>query len=111
MNLNAEISTTEFAVGELLAKGDQTKEIAHKLYKSPHTIIQHRKHLFEKAGVTSIGQFCYWWFHRYYDIKPKVLITTIAFFFLALFNEVAVDNTDMVRTARSSKVRRSKRND
>lgn len=105
MNLNVELTKTEYEVGELLAKGDQTKEVADKLYKSTHTIIEHRKRLFQKTEVTSIGQFCFWWFHKYYDLTPKVFASAVVMFILAFANEINTeDDFARVRTS-NAKVR------
>lgn len=77
-NLKAELTHAEYMVGELLAQGYQTKEVAYKLFKSSHTIVQHRKSLFKKAGVSSIGQFCYWWFHKHYEMTLKYDVASLS---------------------------------
>ena len=40
----------------LLARGLTTKDIAAELSLSPHTVRDHVKAIFEKAGVNSLGE-------------------------------------------------------
>lgn len=46
------ISTREFAVLELLARGQTNKEIARSLEISPNTVKTHVAHLYEKLGAS-----------------------------------------------------------
>ncbi len=45
------ITAREREVLHLIAYEYTAKQIAHKLYISPHTVITHRKNLYEKLGV------------------------------------------------------------
>jgi DNA-binding CsgD family transcriptional regulator len=47
------LSTPELAVASLAAEGYTDRDIAEKLFVSPHTVNTHRRHLFEKLGVNS----------------------------------------------------------
>jgi DNA-binding CsgD family transcriptional regulator len=49
-------SHTEFRIIELIDQGMSTKEIAEKLFRSPHTINTHRSNIIEKAGKSSITE-------------------------------------------------------
>ena len=52
MNLsNNQISQREFQVLESISFGMTVKEIAEKLYLSPHTIISYRRSLLQKLDV------------------------------------------------------------
>lgn len=51
MLMNIHISTREREVLQLIAFEFTAKEIAHKLYISPHTVDSHRKNLLEKLKV------------------------------------------------------------
>jgi DNA-binding CsgD family transcriptional regulator len=47
------LTATEAAVARLAAAGNTDKQIAEKLYISPHTAHTHLRHIFEKLGVNS----------------------------------------------------------
>ena len=47
------LTTTERAVEQLAVDGRTDKEIADKLFISPHTVHTHLRHLYEKLGVKS----------------------------------------------------------
>jgi DNA-binding CsgD family transcriptional regulator len=47
------LTTTERAVAELATDGKKDKEIAAKLFISPHTVNTHLRHVYEKLGVNS----------------------------------------------------------
>ena len=49
-------SHTEFRIIELIDQGMSTKEIAEKLFRSPHTINTHRSNIIEKAAKSSITE-------------------------------------------------------
>ena len=45
------ITDRELEILQLIAMENSSKEIAQRLFISPHTVITHRKHLMEKMGV------------------------------------------------------------
>ena len=47
------LTDTEAAVARLAAAGNTDKQIAEKLYISPHTAHTHLRHIFEKLGINS----------------------------------------------------------
>jgi DNA-binding NarL/FixJ family response regulator len=48
-----ELSESELAVVELVARGATNREVADQLYLSPHTINAHLRHVFAKLGIRS----------------------------------------------------------
>jgi DNA-binding CsgD family transcriptional regulator len=48
-----ELSESEMAVVELVARGGTNREVADQLYLSPHTINAHLRHVFTKLGIRS----------------------------------------------------------
>ncbi len=50
-----ELSERERDVLVLVAKGYTNKEIATKLFISPHTVISHRKNIVHKTGIRSVA--------------------------------------------------------
>lgn len=111
MNLNAQLTKRETEIAEHIAWGAQKKEIAESLYISPHTVNQTTKNIYEKAGVTSVGQLCAWWFCKTYNIEPIKKIA-LSLFFMALIGANEFNTTDdhAIKTGRvkvrSGKVRR-----
>jgi DNA-binding CsgD family transcriptional regulator len=47
------LTDTEAAVAHLAAEGNTDKQIAEKLFISPHTAHTHLRHIFEKLGINS----------------------------------------------------------
>jgi DNA-binding CsgD family transcriptional regulator len=47
------LTTAELAVADLAAEGRTNREIAEKLFISPHTVNTHLRHVFEKLGLRS----------------------------------------------------------
>ena len=47
------LTRTEVAVARLAAEGNTDRQIAEKLFVSPHTAHTHLRHIFEKLGVNS----------------------------------------------------------
>ena len=52
----AHLSQREIEIVQLIAQGLTGKEIAHKLFLSPHTISTHRKNILKKLGVNSTSE-------------------------------------------------------
>jgi DNA-binding NarL/FixJ family response regulator len=48
-----ELTESEFAVVELVAKGATNREVAERLYLSPYTVNSHLRHVFTKLGIRS----------------------------------------------------------
>jgi DNA-binding CsgD family transcriptional regulator len=46
------LTATELRVAQLASHGRTNKEIAEKLFISPHTVSAHLRHIFEKLGIT-----------------------------------------------------------
>lgn len=49
------LSDREIEVLRLLVTGNSNKEIADKLFISPHTVITHRKNISQKTGIKSVS--------------------------------------------------------
>jgi len=49
----AALTDAESAVARLAAEGNTNREVAEKLFISPHTVNTHLRHIFEKSGVNS----------------------------------------------------------
>ena len=47
------LTVAELAVSDLAAEGMTNKQIAEKLFVSPHTVNTHLRHVFEKLGLRS----------------------------------------------------------
>ena len=47
------LTEAELVVANLAAHGSTNREIADKLFISPHTVNTHLRHVFEKLGVSS----------------------------------------------------------
>jgi DNA-binding CsgD family transcriptional regulator len=49
----AALTTSELAVAQLVAEGLTNREVAERLFVSPHTVSSHLRHVFSKLGITS----------------------------------------------------------
>jgi DNA-binding CsgD family transcriptional regulator len=49
----AAMTDSELAVVRLVVDGLTNREVAERLYVSPHTVSGHLRHAFEKLGITS----------------------------------------------------------
>ena len=49
----AALTTAELAVARLVAEGLTNREVAERLFVSPHTVSSHLRHMFSKLGITS----------------------------------------------------------
>jgi DNA-binding CsgD family transcriptional regulator len=49
----AAISSSELAVAQLVAEGLTNREVAERLFISPHTVNSHLRHVFAKLGINS----------------------------------------------------------
>jgi DNA-binding CsgD family transcriptional regulator len=58
------LTKSEAAVGRLAAEGNTDKQIAEKLFISPHTAHTHLRHIFEKLGINSRVHLS-----RYFDTR------------------------------------------
>jgi len=48
-----ELTESEYAVAALVARGATNREVAEKLYLSPHTVNSHLRHVFTRLGIRS----------------------------------------------------------
>jgi DNA-binding CsgD family transcriptional regulator len=49
----AALTTSELAVVRLVAEGLTNREVAERLFLSPHTVSSHLRHVFSKLGISS----------------------------------------------------------
>jgi DNA-binding CsgD family transcriptional regulator len=49
----AALTTSELTVAQLVAEGLTNREVAERLFVSPHTVNSHLRHVFSKLGITS----------------------------------------------------------
>lgn len=85
MDINLTLSTREDQVTELIAWGASSKQVADKLFISKDTVVNHRRNIFQKLGIHSIGQLCAWFFCKRFKIPTSLNpIPMIAIFFLSL---------------------------
>lgn len=85
MNINVTLSAREDQVTELLAWGASSKQVAGKLFIAEDTVVNHRRNIFQKIGVHSIGQLCAWFFCKRFKIPLSFNpIPVIAIMFLGL---------------------------
>src|SRR6266446_172234 len=49
----AALTTSELTVARLVAEGLTNREVAERLFVSPHTVSSHLRHVFAKLGITS----------------------------------------------------------
>ena len=47
------LTTSELMVARLVAEGLTNREVAERLFVSPHTVNSHLRHVFSKLGITS----------------------------------------------------------
>jgi DNA-binding CsgD family transcriptional regulator len=47
------MTESELAVARLVAQGLSNREVAERLFVSPHTVSSHLRHVFTKLGVNS----------------------------------------------------------
>lgn len=52
---HTELSQREITVLKLISRGLTNKEIADKMYISPHTVITHRKNITRKLGIKTVA--------------------------------------------------------
>jgi DNA-binding NarL/FixJ family response regulator len=53
LTLVPELSESGMSVVELVARGGTNREVADQLYRSPHTINAHLRHVFTELGIRS----------------------------------------------------------
>jgi DNA-binding CsgD family transcriptional regulator len=49
----AALTSSELTVARLVAEGLTNREVAERLFVSPHTVNSHLRHVFSKLGITS----------------------------------------------------------
>jgi DNA-binding CsgD family transcriptional regulator len=49
----AALTTSELTVAQLVAEGMTNREVAERLFVSPHTVSSHLRHVFSKLGINS----------------------------------------------------------
>jgi DNA-binding NarL/FixJ family response regulator len=49
----AAMTTSELAVARLVAEGLMNREVAERVFVSPHTVNSHLRHVFSKLGTNS----------------------------------------------------------
>ena len=85
MDVNVNLSAREDQITELLSWGASSKQVADKLFISKDTVVNHRRNIFQKLGIHSIGQLCAWFFCKRFKIPTSLNpIPMIAILFLGL---------------------------
>jgi DNA-binding CsgD family transcriptional regulator len=109
MNTQAQLTKRESEIAAMVAFGGQTKEIAHKLYISEHTVKTTVKNIYRKAEVRSIGQLSAWWFCKHFNIST-LINPLLSVLFMVLVGVTEFKSNDQVmRVARTARVRTVKR--
>jgi ATP/maltotriose-dependent transcriptional regulator MalT len=66
------LTKSEMRVMKLIVSGMTNREVADKLFLSPHTVDTHLRHVFEKVGVNSRIRLCSLYFSRYASLERSV---------------------------------------
>lgn len=103
MDLNAQLTTRETEVAELLAWGAAKKEVADRLNISPRTVENQARSIYEKIGIQKATELSVWWFCTKlgvsFDLSPlKRGIIAAALLILMLPTTINPDqDTQMIR--------------
>lgn len=88
MNQTATLTRRETEIAELIAWGATKKEIANHLFRSPRTIENTARSIYEKTGVTKANELSAWWFCTHFNISfnlSPLKRSVVSIFFLLLF--------------------------
>jgi DNA-binding CsgD family transcriptional regulator len=111
MQLQTEFTKREDEICSLVARGASKKDVAKQLFISEHTVCNHLKSIYGKAGVKALNQLSAWWYwmrrHEISDLCSPII--TLFLLCLVCVNEVNNDQRDG-RPVRA-KVKKSKRNE
>ena len=109
MKSNANLTSREREVTELIAWGATKKEIANKLFISEETVKNHTRNIFEKTGCNKSNELSAWYFcttfHISFNLSP-ITRQCFAIFLLSLFcfNEI-IHSSDTFTRVRRTKIR------
>src|SRR5688572_7954330 len=104
MKLDAQLSPREAEIAELLAWGASKKEIAGKLYRSPRTIQNTARNIYEKAEVNSVAQLSAWYFCKRFNISHLLNpMLSVFFMMMVTVNEINPNADNLrVRTTKTA---------
>lgn len=103
------LSKSEQRVARLLAWGYTKKEIADRLFLSPHTISAHLRTIYSKIAAHKETDLCRWWIFNEYGIADNPMKKVIAVFFLVLSVASIIYDNNMVRVFRNAPMRQAAR--
>ena len=63
------LTTTEETVAEAVSQGLTNRQVANRLYMSPHTVDSHLRHIYWKLGINSRTQLTRLQVERAYDLR------------------------------------------
>lgn len=88
MNATAVLTRREAEIAELIAWGATKKDVANILNRSPRTIENIARSVYEKTGVTKVNELSAWYFCTHFNISltlSPLIRRTLATLLLIVF--------------------------